>query len=430
MIKLNIRSLKRFAAVSLTLSVLSGCTFISDPIAKMKTPQLSADRATLMAAINSLKPAGSSLIRPANDDDSSIFTEDLNKDGTMETIVFYETPGEAVLIHGMILEKQDDGWIKKLVFDGDGTTLESVDIRDVTGDGKLDIITGYSRGDEKGLVVYNYSSGTLEEVLSLPYTKYLINDMNDDNIEDITVVYFKRNEFATISVYQYDDGFKVLDKLDDIDPYFNSYYNIVAGKVTEDKEGIVLDAAVDSSSAYTSIVLMENNKLRVALPGDTRTYKDRRIVSEDIDKDGIIEIGLLEAPKGWEYFDPASTPYFISYYKWDGKDGLIFTTQLYRDPSDRFTIEFLPDWHGKVTVDTKSVLDKSLKFIMLDTGETVAEVSFFSPTEWDRSKNEGWKLLGRDADKIIGYRGKLEQSTMKEGSNKITSPIERKGLDE
>lgn len=414
----------------MTLSVLSGCTFISDPVSKMKTPQLSADRATLMAAINSLKPAGSILIRPANDDDSSIFTEDLNKDGTMETIVFYETPGEAVLIHGMILEKQDDGWIKKLVFDGDGTMLESVDIRDVTGDGKLDIITGYSRGDEKGLVVYNYSSGTLEEVLSLPYTKFLINDMNDDNIEDITVVYFKRNEFATISVYQYDDGFKVLDKLDDIDPYFNSYYNIVAGKVTEDKKGIVLDAAVDSNSAYTYIVLMENNKLRIALPGDTRTYKDRRIASEDIDKDGIIEIGLLEAPKGWEYFDPTSIPYFNSYYKWDGKDGLIFTTQLYRDPSDRFTIEFLPEWHGKVTVDTKSVLDKSLKFILLDTGETVAEVSFFSPTEWDRSKNEGWKQLGHDADKIIGYRGKLEQSTIKEGSNKITSPIERKGIDE
>ncbi|ULO10037.1 hypothetical protein H1230_15450 [Paenibacillus sp. 19GGS1-52] len=428
--KLNIRSLRRLAVISLTLSVLSGCTFISDPVSKMKLPQLSADKATLMAAINSFNPPGSSLIRPANDDDSSIFTEDLDKDGVMETIVFYETPDEAVQIHGMILAKQGDAWVKKLVFDGDGTVLESVDLKDVTGDGKLDIITGYSRGEEKGLVVYSYSSGSLEEVLTLPYTKYIIDDLNEDGIEDITVVSFKRNEFATITTYQYSDGFKVLDKLDDLDPYFNNYYNIVAGKVAEDKEGIVLDAAVDSHSAYTYMVVMENNKLRVVIPGDARTFKDQRIDSEDIDGDGIIEIGLLEPPKGWEYFDPETIPYFNSYYKWDGKDGLVFTSQQYRDPADRFIIKFSPEWHGNLTVDTKSVQNKSLKFIMSNTGDTVAEVSFFSPLEWDRVKGAGWELLGRDADKIIGYRGKLEQSTNGGSSNKIASPIERKGIDE
>ncbi|WP_211296460.1 hypothetical protein [Paenibacillus donghaensis] len=421
--------LTRVVILSLTLSLLPGCTFISDPASKMKAPRLSADKATLMAAIESLKPTGSSLIRPSNDDDSSIFTEDLNKDGIMETLVFYETPGEAVQIHGMILEKQGDTWVRKLIFDGVGTLLESVDLKDVTGDGKLDIITGYSRGEEKGVVVYSYSSGSLEELQAWPYSKYIIGDLNEDGIQDVTVVYFKRNEFATLTTYQYDDGFKLLDKLE-LDPYFKNYYNIVAGKVAEDQEGIVLDAAVDSQSAYTNMVIMENNKLKVVIPGDSRTYKDRLIDSEDIDKDGIIEIGLLEPPKGWEYFDPEDIPYFNSYYKWDGKAGLTFVSQQYRDPLDRFKIQFDPEWHGRVTVDTKSVMDKSLKFVMSDTGETVAELSFFSPLEWDRAKNNGWELLGSDANKIIGYRGELQQSTNRADSNKIASPIERKGIDE
>lgn len=427
--KLKLQSLKCLAAATLSLSVLSGCTFISDPVSKMKTPQLSADKATLMAAINSFMPAGSSLIRPVNDE-SSIFTEDFNNDGIMESLVFYKTPGEAVEIHGMILEKQGDAWVKKLVFDGDGSELVSVDLMDMTGDGKMNIITGYSREKEKGLVIYSYSSGSLEEVLSLPYTNFILDDLNKDGIEDITVVYFKKNEFSTISIYQYNDGFKVIDKLEDIDPYFNSYYNIVAGKIAEDKEGIVLDAAVDSQSAYSVMVLLENNKFRLIFPGDTRTYKDRLIASEDIDHDGIIEIGLLEAPKGWEYFNPDEIPYFNSYYKWDGKEGLIFTAQEYRDPSDRFNIKFSPELHGKITVDTKSVQNESLKFIMSDTGKTIAEVSFFSPSEWERVKNAGWDLLGQDGEKVIGYRGELEQSTTKEGSNKAASPIERKGLDE
>ena len=428
--KLNTQVLRRLAAAALSLSVLSGCTFISDPVSKMKSPELSADKASLMTAIKSLMPASASLIRPAGDDDSSIFTEDLDKDGTMETLVFYLTENESVLIHGMILEKVDDGWVKKLVFDGDGTQLESVDLKDVTGDGKLDIITGYSRGDEKGVVVYSYAGGELEELLAQPYTKYMIDDLNEDGIADITVVYFKRNEIDKITTYQFNDGFKVLDQLDDLDPYFNNYYNIVSGKVAENKEGIVLDAAVDSRSAYSTMVVMENNKLRVVIPGDARTFKDRKIISEDIDGDGIIEIGLLKPPKGWEYFDPETIPYFTSYYKWDGKNGLTFTSQKYRDPSDRFVIDFLPEWQENITVDTKSVQDKSLKFILSDTGETVVEVSFFTQMEWERVKNNGWKILGRDMDKVIGYRGELVQSTGGSDSDKITAPIERKGIDE
>lgn len=429
--KLKIRLLGGLAAAALSLFALSGCTFISDPVSQMRVPQLSADKASLMAAINSsLKALDGTLIRPTNDDDSSIFTEDLDKDGTLETLVFYSTKNEAVVIHGMILEKQEDTWVRKLVFDGDGTKLDSVDLKDVTGDGKLNIVTGYSRGEEKGMVVYSYSGGELEEILTKPYTKYIIDDLNEDGIPDITVVYFKRNEYATLTTYQYTDSFKIVDQLDDLNPYFNSYYNIVSGKVAANKEGIVLDSAVDSHSAYTTMVVMENNKLRVAIPGDSSTFKDRKIVSEDIDQDGIIEIGLLVPPKGWEYFDPETIPYFNSYYKWDGKEGLTFSTQLYNDPLDRFTINFAPEWQERVTVDTKSVQNKSLKFIMTDTGETVAEVSFFTSAEWERVKNTGWKLLGRDLDKMIGYRGELEQNTISEDNGRIKSSIERKGIDE
>ncbi|QUL52424.1 hypothetical protein KDC22_18380 [Paenibacillus tritici] len=432
--KLNMRLLGGLAAAALSLFALSGCTFISDPVSQMKVPQLSGDKASLMAAINSsLKTLDATLLRPANDDNSSIFTEDLDNDGIMETLVFYETKNEAVVIHGMILEKHEDTWVKKLVFDGDGTVLDSVELKDVTGDGKLNIVTGYSRGEEKGvkgMVVYSYSGGELEEILTKPYTKYIIGDLNEDGIPDITVVYFKRNEFATIAAYQYNDSFKLLDELDDLDPYFNSYYNIVSGKVAANKEGIVLDSAVDSRSAYTTVVVMDNNKLRVVIPGDARTFKDRKIVSEDIDMDGVIEIGILVPPKGWEYFDPETIPYFNSYYKWDGKEGLTFSTQLYNDPLDRFTINFAPEWQERVTIDTKSVQNKSLKFIMTDTGETVAEVSFFSPAEWDRVKNTGWKLLGRDLDKMIGYRGELEQNTIGGEEGRVKSSIERKGIDE
>lgn len=161
--KLNMRMrvLGGLAAAALSLFTLPGCTFISDPVSQMRVPQLPADKASLMAAINSsLKALDGTLTRPANDDNRSIFTEDLDQDGVMETLVFYQTKNEAVVNHGMILEKQGDTWVKKLTFDGDGTKLDSVELKDVTGDGKLNIIAGYSRTEDKGvkgMVVYSYS---------------------------------------------------------------------------------------------------------------------------------------------------------------------------------------------------------------------------------------------------------------------------------
>ncbi|WP_025692904.1 hypothetical protein [Paenibacillus zanthoxyli] len=422
----TIPALRRIGAGILALSLLSGCSFISDPVSRMKSPRLSEDKATLMAAISTLK-----LIRPNNDDDSSIRTEDLNGDGVPETLVFYETPGETVEIHGLILEKQSGSWVKKLTFDGAGTVLESVEIRDLTGDGIPEIICGYSRGEEglqKGLVVYSYSGASLEEMLTLPYTKYVIDDLNGDGIDDITVVSLKRNESSTLTTYQYNGGFKELDRLENLDPYINNYYNVAVGKVAKGKEGIVLDAAVNSHSAYSYMVVMENDRFRVVLSGDDSTFKDRRISSGDIDGDGIIEIGLMERPSGWENFEADAVPWFYSYYKWDGKEGLVFALQQYRDPSDRFTLNFPPAWHGKVTVDTKSVQNRYLKFIMSDTGETVAEISFFSTEEWNRVKGDGWELWGQDADTIIGYRGKLEQNADGIKKGNTTVPAERKGI--
>lgn len=417
----------------LAVSLLSGCTFISNPVSRMKTPRLPSDKASLMTAINAMMPAGASLIRPKNDDESSIRTADLNNDGIRETLVFYETPGEAVQLHGMILESQGDTWARKLVFDGEGSVLESLELKDLTMDGMLDIIVGYSRGDDslqKALVIYRYDGGALTEMLTVPYNRFVIHDLNGDGVDDITVVSLKRNEYATISVYQYDDGFKEIDKLD-LDTNVSNYYNIVAGKVAEGKEGIVLDASINSHSGYSYMMVMESNQLRMVLPGDSRTFKDMRIPSEDIDGDGIIEIGRLEAPPGWEYFESDAIPWFYTYYKWDGKDGLEFAMQQYRDPLGQFVLPLPKEEYGNITLDTKSQQQQFLRFILSDTGETVAEIAYFTPPEWERAKKSDWELWGRSSNKIIAYRGKLMESNMP--GNRLNpggSEIERMGRNE
>ncbi|WP_422661044.1 hypothetical protein ACK8P5_11395 [Paenibacillus sp. EC2-1] len=426
------------AAISgMLMMVLGGCSFISDPVSLMTRPDLPADKETLMGAIKSQIPENSSIIRPrSNNDPSSIRVEDLNNDGVMEAVVFYITPNEDVQIHGMILQQQGNTWAKKLDFEGEGTMLESFDLIDITNDGNLDIVVGFSRGEDdvqNGLVVYTYANDALEKVMQLPYTHFEVTDLNGDKIKELTVVSLQKYELSFITTYQFDKtthDFKELAKLD-LGQNVEKYYNIVSGKVAKDKEGIILDTSIVSNSSTSKLIVMENGELVDVLKEDA-AYKELPVESEDINGDGILEIGLLEEPIGWNSDILEDIPYFYNYYQWDGKtnlanmkNGLRFVIQRYQDPDNRFFLTFPSEWKNQLTVDPDSDKNQYLKFIMLDTQEVVAEVKFFSLREWENVKND-WKVLVRKKDQVIGYRGdKLTKNEKKNNSD--VAPIERKG---
>ncbi|HEY2493552.1 MAG TPA: hypothetical protein VGI33_11650 [Paenibacillus sp.] len=399
----------------------------------MKTPQISADKESLRQFIETQLPEGSKKIRAREADDTSLIRfVDLNNDGVEETVVFYETPDQDVLLHGMIFEKLKDGtWIKKCTFDGVGKVLESLKFVDITNDGNIDIIAGYSRGEDldKALIVYSYQGDSVEKELELPYTEFIVDDLNSDTINDLTIVALTPSELAVMTTYQYNESFIALDRIE-LNPNVESYYNVVSGKVAKDKKGIILDSSIGVNSSYSEIVVMENNKLKLVMDQD-RTYKELRVTSEDVNNDGIYEIGMLEIPKGWELFNFDEIPWFFSYYQWDGEEDMIFVRQQYQDLKNHFHLNFFPpEWHGNITVDTKSIKDEYLRFIMLDTGKTVAEIKFFTVRQWEKDHGD-WELLMKDKSKVMGYKSydeHLKLNKSKERDSTEVPLIERKGI--
>ncbi|WP_240480062.1 hypothetical protein [Paenibacillus fonticola] len=401
---LNVNRWVSVVGMAVLLLVLSGCNFMMDPKSLMKTPELSSDKETLRSVINTeLKGAE---IRPRDADDiSSIRVVDLNKDGIMEAVVFYETPLEKVKIHGLILENQNDTWVPKVRFDGEGQVLESFELKDVTGNGQINIVAGFSSGDkqlQKGLIVYSYTGSSVERLLELPYNYYVIDDLNADDQLDITVVSLKKDQFTTITTYQYDQAsFQELDKLQ-LDDAVTGYYNVVHGDITPDQRGIILDAVSGELSGYSIMIGMEDGKLVDFIPDRSSTLKDYQIMSGDVNDDGILEIGMLETPKGWEYIAFNDIPWLFSYYKWEPDKGLTFVMQQYMDLAGRFYFNLPKEWWGKVTIDIKSIKDEHIKFVDIDTNATLAEIRFFSLAQWEQVQ-ENWELFARDNDKVIGF---------------------------
>ncbi|MBE7680624.1 MULTISPECIES: hypothetical protein [Paenibacillus] len=421
-------------AVTVVLgSVLSGCTVISDPKGLMKKPMLSTDKEKLFYVVQKEQPPESNLIRPKDMNNTSMIrVEDLDGDGTREAIVFYETPNENVRIHGMLLEEQGDTWVKKLTFDVPGSELQSFKVLDITNDGNPDIILGVSLQDQKALTAYSYNGGALEQVLGgVPYNQYIIDDlqgntldMNGDGKSDFAIVALNNSGFASVALYQYDEGsFKEVDRLQ-TDYTVKEIYNALGGEIAKDKMGIVLDTELDDRSSFSQLIYVKDNKLVNAFKSPDQTYRDDKILSGDFNNDGIIEFGLKETPKGWEHYVFDSRMWFYTFYQWDGKDGKEFVSFQYRDDANLFHLNLKPEWYGKITIDTKSEKEKYIRFKMIDTDETVGEIKYFTLSQWEQEKGKRWKEITRTNDRVIASRNAQDSN---DGLLDNMSQLNRKG---
>ncbi|MBP1999829.1 hypothetical protein J2Z69_000848 [Paenibacillus shirakamiensis] len=403
----------QIATGCMLLMLLSGCDLIMDPKLLMKSPELTSDNQTLKSVIDQNIPGGV-LIRPRGSKDvSTIRTVDLNQDGTKEAVVFYETPNETVKIHGMILEEAKDTWTVKTVFDGEGDVLESLEFADLNHDGKLEIVAGYSREDQdidKGLTIYRYVSASVEKIFEIPYTYFSVDDLNGDGLKDLTIVSFKKDQYNTVTTYQYDGTFKEMDKLQ-LESNINKYLNFVAGNVTSKQKGIILDASILTHSAYSILITMEQNKLVNVLKQDSM-YKDYPLLSGDVNNDNILEVGQISLPKGWDSTTLADAPHFLDFYQWDGVKSLKMVMQQYLDNEGRFVFNFPPELKQDITIDPKSDLSKDIKFTRISTKQEVAEIKVFALAEWDHIKDD-WQLLIRDNDKVIGYHTSYDMKVLK-----------------
>ena len=91
----------------------------------------------------------------------------------------------------------------------------------------------------------------------VPYNQYIIDDlqgntldMNGDGKSDFAIVALNNSGFASVALYQYDEGsFKEVDRLQ-TDYTVKEIYNALGGEIAKDKMGIVLDTELDDRSSF------------------------------------------------------------------------------------------------------------------------------------------------------------------------------------
>lgn len=347
------------AAILCCLGLVSGCSFAVPPVDLLKAPSVTADLQEMRLAVIEHLPSGAKLTLPAHSPagTAAINEIDLNGDGQNEAVAFYKKEMNQFELGAIILSRKNGKWEKMAEIQELGSTVHYLDFQDVTGNGVKDMLVGWSGGEEvkKELTAYSFEGTSAREIGRHSYTELAVGDLDNDGVSEIVLFQFDRTEHVSkAELYRFIEGkLRPSDRLA-LDGTINGYSQILLGNATESRKGIFIDAGVGAHSSQTTLLVVEDGRLRNVFAGRGRApeaiFNPYTVTSEDINNDGIIEIDLMKQPVGTEEMPLVSIPWIHSWHQWDGQESLKWVRDSYFDFSAGFRLDFPESWHDLVTI--------------------------------------------------------------------------------
>ncbi|MGD8191301.1 FG-GAP repeat domain-containing protein [Brevibacillus ginsengisoli] len=353
-----------FVSIAAMLGLLTGCG-IQSPSQLTKPPKQEQSMQDIMRAVNQYIPKGAQLTIPSQSQEkSAIYQVDLDGDGSNEIVTFYQNTSSSDAQNGMlVLKREGNSWTKLADCKGLASDVKQAEFQDVNGDSFPDIIVGwgYAEGTDGEVAVYSYQKQQLSTIWSHPYSALGIGDVDGDHKAEILVIEHNHDQLtAEGRLYSYAGSEMKESQHIPLDGSVNGFSQVVIGKATPDQLGIFIDADVGAHSAMTSLLMLKKGKLVDVLADESAqqlAYKEYPLYSQDVNHDGIVEIGTLTAPPGTEDLSMADTPWVQSWYQLNPDLGSKMKFKLVQENYANYGFGFdftIPtNWQGKYTIVRK-----------------------------------------------------------------------------
>lgn len=336
-----------------------GCGLFETPNELMRAPSADGDYKSINQAVMQYLPAGAQLTVPLQPDESSaVSLQDLDRDGNPEVIAFYKPEDTEYEIGVLILAQREERWEKLASFTSVGSELDYVNFADLTGDDLPEILIGLGGGDllNKELTVYTMDQGTIQEVIKQPYSVMAIGDLTQSGQTELALVLHNHNQLtSTVQLYGARDHELVKLTEKSLEGDINGYEKALIGKASATTNGLFIEAGLGAHSASTELLIWDNGELRNPLKKLDQeidpTFKPYPLYSEDIDEDGVVEVGIHVQPPGTDDLPMASIPWIYAYYQWDGKDGLVHMEDHYRNYVYGIDFQIPEKWGDAFTLE-------------------------------------------------------------------------------
>ena len=409
-------------AIAVILTVfLSGCEMVTFNVSELMTPpKATGEKAKLQELIE--KEAGSdyTLKYPQNGNyRSAITTMDYDNDSVEEAVAFYVPSGETQTVNMIVMDQVKGKWQTVGNFQSKSSIVDRLVFSDLDGDGKKEIIVGWSTFNPlvNDLSVYLVNEKESLEISSEnKYTDFLSGSFTGSDKEELLLLsLYTPDKPASASLVGLNDTKNSLYSLGEtpIDADVTSFKKLQCGYISDGQFGAVIDGET-TDKLYSSQIIYYSEYFqsleRAVFTGEEPTdqaYRSYAVLSEDIDGDGIIEIPntfKMNIDETQTDAVPAALVYWCEYTSLGTMqiDKVQAASLVY---GCRFTLP--DDWNNNYT----AYVNYSTKEITFyewgednKAGDLLLVFKMFSPETWDDGTSSmGYTELGRNDTYVYGF---------------------------
>jgi len=407
-----------FFMTMLSCMFLTGCSFGLGIDNLITPPKLSIEQEKIYNTLTAAVGADISLKYPKTGNYISAFIiEDIDGDGTLEAIVFYEKKGIDATDNRLrisVLHKENNKWQSVCTVAADGTEIDKVFISKLGTNKRTNIVVGtnslHSQNKTASVYVY-HADRTVEEIpfeltFSERYSFLDVYDLDGDGDNEIILLNSSATATATASLYRLKPEGVYHRTFTPLSGVFTDFENIVYGNIGVDS-GIFIDGVVDTNTVQTDIVYFDGTSLRRLFRDEIQCEATRRPFAyrtTDIDGDGIYEIPIPQKE------DSGMTDWL---YIRDGE--LTQKYSGYMSTGDGYSFLFPEKWNGRISVTYDTLNDE---YVYRDT-ETKQELLRFFKAE-DFAVREDRISMGYS---ILRSRGEIYYMLSVSENGELSMPL-------
>ena len=410
-------------AIIVALANTSGCSLVGlNSGDLMHPPKTSVDEQNIMELIEKTSGNNYTLKYPENGANrSAIIMNDINGDSKQEALAFYQTSTlSESTIHMLVMYEDKNGWNTAGDFQTQNAGIDRVEFADITGDGVLEIITGYktytSNTNQLNIFTYNGKEATqLETVFS--YTNLVIDKFSSADKAEILTLSLQPDNASNASLLGYNDSIKTVSNISSvaIDPGITSFEYITSGMLDKNTTCAVVDGTFSTDKLCTQIIYYDsaNKKLVNGLYKEKATsanptIRDAKTYCTDIDKNQTSEIPILTKMPCGKNENIDSVASNVTWNSYDiNKNTLIPQATMIVNYSSSYYFKLDDNNLNKVTARI-NLTDNSMTIYGWNGTEITDElltIKVYSSQDYSTAgKNDGFSLIKESGAKAYCYK--------------------------
>ena len=360
--KLSRKAISIVMLAAMLAAFFSGCLRITaDELYRL--PQISEQHMKLQGHMNRILNEGAEYSAPRSGSNrQSIQLRDLDGDGVDEVIAFFSIPSDSTLVI-YIFQMSDGDYTIATTIEGVGTAFDSVRYVDMDGDGILEIVVGWQMGEAlRHMSIYSIKDFHSVLLASEEYYGLTVYDLNGDGNDDVITVRLPSQESGAVAeAYILMPDGEIVHSETRLSNGIETITRILPGKLIDGVPAIFVESEgrFDDGDLVTDICVLQGGSLtNISVKGPSAVSEEtvRETVRMRILSSDINNDGIVKVPMPRLLKAQSETAYYaIDWYSFNSRGLSRLALTTYHNNTDEWFLILPFNWRGKVSVRREDV---------------------------------------------------------------------------